>query len=437
MRMSPFTYRYLFRLAVPLIVAGLGHSLIGATDTLFLGRSGNASALAALGIVTPIYLTLSLVSLSFAHGGQILVARAVGAAQLHRISALTAQMLYFQWVLAAIVFSVFVVGHRFILSLFIHQTHLLELGDAYLSIRIWGVWASGTGAAVIALQMGLARTRSIVESVVVIALVNVSLNFLLIDGHGGFSAMGIRGAAWASLIAEYAGLAYLVTAASRTSSLGFRRMSRPRWELLRAQWRLSAPIALQRFLSLVSWIIFFAFIENMGERPLAISSVLRVLYLSLGAIAWGVGASTNTVMAYLSGRKLEGSIWPTLHKIAQLALGLTLLAGVVLLVFPQWSVGLVTSDVSLQLSTVPMLQLLFVLLLSLSVYTIYFNGMIGLGYTQRGLWVTLTSVAAYTLYIVYAVHIAGLNLYWAWGAELLYGVLMFVGSYGFLQRKLR
>lgn len=435
--MKALSYRYILRLALPLILAGCGHSLIGAVDTLFLGRAEDASALAALGIVTPIYLTLSLLSLSFARGGQILVARAIGASALQRIAPLAGQMLYFQLALAAVFFGVFVVGHRGILGLFIHHDHLRALGDAYLSIRIWGVWASGAGAALIALHMGLARTRAIIGSVLVIAAVNVGLNHLLIFGHYGLPAMGIEGAAWASLVAEYAGLAYLLAATASLPHFGFRRMSRPQWGLLRMQWRLSAPIALQSFLSLVSWVIFFAFIENMGEQPLAVSSVMRVLYLSLGAIAWGVGASTNTIMAYLAGGKLQERIWPTLHKITQLTLGLTIVAGGLLLVFPAWSVGLVTSDVGLQDSTIPMLQLLFVLLLSLSIYTIYFNGMIGLGYTQRGLWVTLVSVAGYTVYVVYVVQIAQLNLYWTWGAELLYGGVMFVGSYGFLRRKLR
>ena len=121
------SYKQILQISLPLIIASFGHSLIGATDTFFLGRSGNTSYLAAIGLVAPLYLVITLVSLALARGGQLLVARRVGEGKLEQIGTIARNMLYFELIFAAACFVIFYfIGYE-ILWFFIDTPHLLEV----------------------------------------------------------------------------------------------------------------------------------------------------------------------------------------------------------------------------------------------------------------------------------------------------------------------
>jgi MATE family multidrug resistance protein len=72
---------------------------------------------------------------------------------------------------------------------------------AYLSIRLL---STGVGVGIEALgnyYSGLGSTSMVMRASLAAMLMNVGFLWLLVDGHGGFPALGIRGAAWANVAA--------------------------------------------------------------------------------------------------------------------------------------------------------------------------------------------------------------------------------------------
>ena len=61
-----------------------------------------------------------------------------------------------------------------------------------------------------ALYIGITRTKVLTMNAVVMALVNVLLDYILIFGKFGMPEMGIKGAAIASVMAEAASLAFFL-----------------------------------------------------------------------------------------------------------------------------------------------------------------------------------------------------------------------------------
>ncbi len=125
------------------------------------------------------------------------------------------------------------------------------------------------------------------------AVVNIILDYALIFGNwGGFPPeMGIKGAAIASVIAEAAAMAYLIINTQlRKHPLNFNLYQFKAWDkaLFVRNYRLAAPpIMLQNFLSLGVWFVFFLFVEKLGEQALAISNIIRSIYIVLMIPIWG------------------------------------------------------------------------------------------------------------------------------------------------------
>ena len=144
-------------------------------------------------------------------------------------------------------------------------------------------------------------------------IVNGLLNYALIFGKWGLPAMGIAGSALASTIAEALGaIVFLLYLYFDKKITYLRIFAKPRIEfkLIRDQFNLAAPIVAQNFVSLGAWFVFFAIIEDMGERALAISNLVRVVYLILSIPTWGFSSATNTIVGNLMGQGNFLSILP-------------------------------------------------------------------------------------------------------------------------------
>ena len=431
------SYKEILQISLPLIIASFGHSLIGATDTFFLGRSGDTTYLAAIGLVAPFYFVVTLVSLALSRGGQIMVARRLGQGELTKIGLIGRNMLYFEIGLAVFVFLIWHLCGYFLLSTFIDSSELLDISQGYLDYRILGVFFGCAGVAFVSLYSGVARTGIIILSSAVVAVINVFLNYALIFGNWGFPQMGMNGAGLASAIAEGFGLlAFVLFAIYDKNSKAYKLFKRSAidFQQIKAQFHLSAPIALQNFLGLIAWVVLFGLIEDLGEEPMAISSIIRVIYLFIGAIAWGVGSATNTMISVLMGAKKHKEIMPTLHRITIFTVVFSAVVGSLLLIFPSQTVQLITDDEAIIQGAIPMMSLLFIIIINLSIYTIYYNGIIGTGDIQRSLWITFLGVGLYIGYVIIVINVLKLDMYWAWSAEIIYGLFTLALSLFYLKK---
>jgi MATE family multidrug resistance protein len=434
---SSISYKQIFQISLPLIIASLGHSLIGATDTFFLGRSGNTTYLAAIGLIAPLYLTITLVGLALSRGGQIMIARRLGDGELSKVGLIARNMFYFEMALAIFFFIVIYYFGYYLLAAFIDSPELLQISLEYLEYRVLGVFFGCTGVVFISLYTGVARTSIIIQSSAVIAIVNIILNYGLIFGNLGMPEMGMNGAGLASSIAEGFGvLAFIIFAFFDKQSKEYQLFKRSNidFDEIRKQLRLSAPIALQSFLGVVAWVVFFGLIENLGEIPMAVSSVMRVIYLFIGAIAWGVGSGTNTIISMLIGQGKQNEVLPTLHRITLFTVIFTAISASILLFIPEALVQLITDEPNIINGSVDMMGMVFIILVNLAIYNIYYNGIVGTGDIKHGLMITITSVIIYMIYVSMVVNVFKLDLYWAWGAEIVYGVVALVMSLYYLKR---
>ena len=420
------SYKKILSISFPLIIGSLGYNIVAATDTFFIGRAGNQVALAAMGLVSAFYLMITLIGLSFSRGGQILIARRIGEKKWREVGFITQNMLYFQLILAAVFYVLLKFFNYEILNLFINSPEVLTACEGYLFYRIDGIFFGYGGLTAIALYSGVGRTNIIIYNTLVLGVVNVALDYVLVFGYYGFPEMGIEGAGMASAIAEVvAFFTFVIYALWDKQSKRYKLFHLPRinWDLIKTQFTLSTPIALQSGVGLFSWFIFFSLIEKLGTEELAISSAIRVIYLLFSVAAWGFGSGTSTIVSQLIGSNRKNEVFWTTTKIMLVCVGITAIQGSLLLFAPEKVMLLVTDDLEIINASIDLIYMLFFIQLGVAAYTIFYNAIVGTGAISVGLSINVITAIIYISYIYYAV-IYKESLLMAWSSEFIFSVMV-------------
>ncbi|MBK8501896.1 MAG: MATE family efflux transporter [Saprospiraceae bacterium] len=408
------------------MIGSAAQNIITLSDSVFLYHV-SASDFAAIGFVGVFYLIIMAIGYGFSRGGQILVARRSGEGDYKRAGATFYSMLYFEAILALVFFLFIVFGCPYFFKLFVDTEVIYQKSLEYLKYRAYGIFPAFIGVSLIAFYTGIARTRIILYDTAVLIAVNIILNYGLIYGHWGLPEMGIAGAGLASTLAEVVALiVFSIYMFFDRALRPFRLLRIPKIDvaLIRSNFRIASPIVAQAVVGLGSWFFFFAIIENMGERELAISNLGRVVYLVLSIPCWGYSVGVNTLVSNFIGQDQVDNVWPAIKKTMIICSASTFILAIPILLFPQYILYpfLGSNDMSLFVDAQPIFYVLFVILTLFYIGGIYFNGMAGTGATLAGLQIQAICVIFYVILIYVLVNYVKVDLVTAWSIEVFYWI---------------
>ncbi len=185
--------------AWPSVLESFFVCLAGLVDTIMVGSLGSF-AIAAVGLTTqPKFLGLAIF-LSMNVAVSAIVARRKGAGDQESANRVVRMVLLITLGLTAVVSIVFVTFASPIVRMVGSQADTHEYAVQYLQIIMGGLGFSTVSLMLNAAQRGAGNTRIAMLTNVISNTVNVVFNYLLIGGNFGFPALGVRGAALATVI---------------------------------------------------------------------------------------------------------------------------------------------------------------------------------------------------------------------------------------------
>lgn len=254
-----------------------------------------------------------------------------------------------------------------------------------------------------ALYIGITKTKVLTMNAVVMALVNVFLDYAMIFGKCGFPEMGIRGAALASVIAEASSMLFFVVYTYGKIDLkkyGLNRFGHFDWDMVMRILRISCFTMVQYFLSMAIWFVFFMALERLGQRQLAIANIVRSVYVVLLIPVQSLSTTANTLVSNLIGSGGVAGVVGLLHKIARMSFLIMVVCVAFCVIFPQDILSVYTNEEALLLESVPALYVVCGAMLIAALANIYFNGISGTGNTQAALGLEVGVQIFYALYII-------------------------------------
>ena len=420
------------------MIGSAAQNVLQLSDSIFLYHLSETD-FAAIGFVGVFYLTINAIGYGFSKGGQIIIANKAGQQDLEGIRRNFQALGLFEAGLAIAMFLFMYFASPWFFGLFLQNQDVLNSSIEFIKYRSFGVFFSYIGVTLIALYTGIAKTKFIMVETLLLLVVNGILNYALIFGKWGLPAMGIAGSALASTIAEaFGALIFMIYLYFDKNVKNLKIFSAPKIEfkLIKDQFKLAAPIVAQNFVGLGSWFVFFAIIEDMGERALAISNLVRIVYLILSIPTWGFSSATNTLVGNLMGQGNYKSIMPSMKKTAQVCFGMTMIVALPIVLWPETILYplLGSSDMTLIMDSKTTLNVLLVIVAFNSIISIYVNGIAGVGATLTGLRIQAISAISYLAAIYLVVDILKSTLNIAWSTEILYWVVQLIGVLWFFSK---
>ncbi len=431
------SFKQILAISTPIMLGSAAQNVIALTDGIFLGRVGEVE-LGAIGFVGVFYLIIASIGYGFSKGGQIMIARRVGENNMDAIGRTAFSMLYFELALALVMFLFMQFGAYYFFSLFVNSDAIFYKSLEYLEYRSYGVFFSYLGVAIIALYTGVARTSFIIIDTLILTLVNIVLNYGLIFGEFGLPEMGIAGAGLASTIAEIVAFIVFVIYIlfdKETKKYNLFRLPKINVEEIKTMLRISVPIVVQFVVALGSWFFFFSIVENLGERALAASNVVRMIYLCLSIPCWGFSSGINTLVSNMLGQNKPELVVKVIGKTAFISLFMTMFLTLPVLLFPDYVMAIFTPDMTIINVAKTTLPILAVILTLFSTGAIIFNGLVGTGASYAGLKIQVIGAIAYIFLIYSIIVLYGGGLQLAWSAEIVYWALMIVFSIWYLRNR--
>lgn len=428
-------YRDIWKLAYPLMLGNIAANLVNFINTAFLGRVGEVE-LAAAALAGVFYFSLTMIATAFGVGVQIIIARKCGEGKVETTGPYAMQYFYLNAILAGLMFIVLMYVSPLVFHRIVTEAPVYDQCIIYLFYRSPGIFFSLFAAVFRSFYTGIGRTKVVTGGILIIALVSMIFDYLLILGRMGFPQMGVQGAAISSVIAEGSGLLFyclygMGNTYMRKMNL-FKIVSIDR-SFIKDLLRLSWPMVFQYILSLGAWFLFFVVIESIGHRELAVSNILRSLYMLLMTPIWGYAAATPIVVSNLLGQERQAEIKSALLRFCMISGVSSMVMVLGLYAAPGFILRLFTNDPALQQASFQVLPVLYISLFLFSQAAIIISALSGIGNTRAALIVEMIAICTYLLYLFGARAKQG-SLSLIWADEILYWILTGLLALFFLRR---
>lgn len=434
--MTSINNKTIWNIAYPIIFGNLAQTLITLTDTAFLGRV-SAVALGASMMAGIYYYVFSTLAWGFSIGVQIIVARRLGEGKLNRIGVVFEHGLVFVLFLSTFLFLIQHYYSDYLLGKVIQSPNIYAAAMEYMKYRHYGIIFVCFNFLYRALYIGLSNTKVISFSTILMAGVNIFLDYVLVFGKWGFPEMGVGGAALASVCAEVTALVFftfytVVKLPLKTYAL-FTFHKIEGW-LMKSILHLAFPTMIQKLFSFGTWFIFFVLVEHMGELPIAISGIVRSAYMLIMIPVFAFGATANTLTSRLIGAGKQNEVMSTLSKTLRLSLISILPVLLCCIFFPGLILSVYTDDVALAMASVPSLYVVCGASVAMCFGMVFFEAVSGTGNTIHALLLEFGVLIAYSLWGWLFAYYLGASVAWVWGCEIAYGSLIGLISLVYLHR---
>ncbi|MBK9118128.1 MAG: MATE family efflux transporter [Phycisphaerales bacterium] len=274
-------------LALPIILMMVSRMLIGFIDFVMVSKLGTA-AQAAISPATLLVWTVACLGNGVATAVQTFVAQTDGRGRPEQAGAYAWQSIYVALAYSILQLPIVLTVPQWfgpIAAIGRHTPEVAALQIEYVQIALWSVPLVIICTGLDGFFSGIRRPWLTFVAVLVSVLVNVFGNWVLIFGHLGFPALGIAGAALATIIAWFA---RLVVLASAMFLQEFHERFRTRgalafdWHKTVELIRIGAPTALGWLVDIGAWAVFILLIiPRYGQEVLAATNIgIQYMHLS-------------------------------------------------------------------------------------------------------------------------------------------------------------
>lgn len=185
------------------------------------------------------------------------------------------------------------------------QEDYIEDASTYFRILMMGIFFNAMSLTINAAQRGAGNTKISMRSNLTANLVNLVLNYFLINGHWIFPKWGVAGAAVATSTGYFVAFCmsfYSICHRDESRFLSIFSKASWKWELttLKAVYKVSSSAVVEQFFMRVGFFLYAKIVANLGTTDFATHQVC----MNIMSISFGFGDGFNVASSSLVGQSL-------------------------------------------------------------------------------------------------------------------------------------
>lgn len=270
-------WRTALRLALPVAVQNLLISSFALVDTLMVGQLGDVP-LAAIGMATQWAWFLNICQFGFCSGATLFYAQYWGVRDEKGIRRVFGTAMAAVMLISLAFTLVCVCAPAWAMSLFNRTPEVVAEGAAYLQIAGFSYIAQTAVSMVGAVLRSTERVKLPMFTACLTTAVNIVLDYGMIFGKLGFSPMGIAGAAWATVLSAWLGLAFILVVSLLQKNIlagPIREFFVFRRAYLAAYFRKACPVAVNEIAWGLGTVVLNLIYSNLGYEYYAAVTIVR------------------------------------------------------------------------------------------------------------------------------------------------------------------
>jgi putative MATE family efflux protein len=420
--MLDLKYKTILRVAVPLMVSSFIQSIVLITDASFISRYSTL-AFDAVGNGGLIYVTMYMALAGMGDGAQIIIARRIGQENTNAIGRIFGTSILTHFIIAFFLFAILQFLMPSFLNFYSRNQELSGLQGDYIQIRSFALFFAMITLSIQAFFLANGKTWVVLIAALITAGTNVVLDYVLIFGEAGFPEMGLKGAAWASTIADGAGMlflaVFLIFSKERKEYKLFSHFS-VNFPSMKELFKIGSPLMFQGFIALATWTIFFTWIEQIGTFELTVSQNIRSIYFLAFVPIWGFAGTTKTYISQYIGKG-------DLHSLKQIQRRIQFLTIVFLLFFfhgaflyPEQLVGFINPQEEYIEKSADIMRFISTSIFMFGLFSVYFQTINGSGNTMVTFSIEVICVGIYIIAAYLLIKVFHVDLFWIWSVEYIY-----------------
>ncbi|BBB32763.1 multidrug resistance protein, MATE family [Thermotomaculum hydrothermale] len=296
----------IFSLYIPIFATMMLQSLYGIIDTIFVGKLG-ANSLAAVGQSNTILMFVFAFMSSVSIGSTSLIARQLGANKKNDANKTVNQSLILGSMLSLIFFFPLFFLTKPLLTSINTNIEILPQADIYLKISAFSLIFVFFNFMINSLLRGAGYVKPSFFLMAVSNIINVFLDYAMIFGHYGFPFLGVKGAAYATLIARAIGSVMgILILLSKKYGITFHKSFLPDFRIMRQILEVGFVASIMGISRTVSSLIFIALVATLGTKVLAaLHAGMYAESISLFSSFAYSSVATTIVGHYLGAKRFE------------------------------------------------------------------------------------------------------------------------------------
>ena len=307
-------FKYNLKLAYPVILGMLGHTLVGLVDDIMVGKI-STTALAAVSLGNSFLFIAMSLGIGFSTAITPLIAEADGEKDVERGRSIFKHGLFLCTVLGIFLF-VLMLGIKPLMYHMQQPQEVVELAVPYLEIVAFSLIPMIMFQGFKQFSDGLSETKYAMWATLLANGINIVLNYVLIYGKFGFPKLGITGAAIGTLISRVAMVLfiwYLLHSKSKFQPyLSKLRFANIKTQMLKKILSLGIPSSLQMFFEVAIFVAGVWLSGVLGSNAQAANQIA----LKLSSLTFMVGMGLSVAATIRVGNQKGLQNFTELRRIA-------------------------------------------------------------------------------------------------------------------------